>query len=186
MIRGLVLAAGAGRRFGGPKALVPHLNSNTWVQHAIGTLHAGGIKNVSVVVGAQSAQVRDVVNDSAEIVFNPAWTLGMGTSLAVGLDSVAASDANAVVVTLVDFPTMPSSVLNRLLDQPVNHTTLRRMTYAGIPGHPVLIGREHWPRLLESLTGDRGAQRYLDDHGVVEVAGDDLWDGADQDFRDQA
>ena len=53
--------------------------------------------------------------------------------------------------------------------------------YDGRPGHPVLIGRDHWAPLVAELDGDRGAADYLwrHDSGTVECA--DLATGQDVD-----
>ena len=54
-------------------------------------------------------------------------------------------------------------------------------TFDGRPGHPVFLGRAHWPGLIDSLAGDEGARGYLAAHGVVEVECGDLATGRDQD-----
>jgi CTP:molybdopterin cytidylyltransferase MocA len=60
---------------------------------------------------------------------------------------------------------------------------LARAVYAGRPGHPVLIGRDHWTALAQTLTGDSGAGAYLSAHDALEVECGDLWSGADIDHR---
>jgi hypothetical protein len=47
----------------------------------------------------------------------------------------------------------------------------------------VLIGREHWAALAQSLSGDRGAGAYLTVHSALAVECGDLWSGADVDRR---
>jgi nicotine blue oxidoreductase len=58
---------------------------------------------------------------------------------------------------------------------------LVRATYDGRPGHPVVIGRDHWAGVITSASGDRGARDYLLDHGVVDVECADIADGSDID-----
>jgi CTP:molybdopterin cytidylyltransferase MocA len=58
---------------------------------------------------------------------------------------------------------------------------LRQAVFGGRPGHPVLIGREHWTAVADALAGDRGARGYLVAHGVDEVECGDLFDGHDID-----
>ena len=84
------------------------------------------------------------------------WAEGMGASLRAGLVSLA-DDATAALVTLVDLPDVGADVVRRLLDRTVSAKTLARATYDGTPGHPVLIGRDHWSGVVESATGDAGA-----------------------------
>ncbi len=57
MAAGLVLAAGGGRRYGGPKALVHHEGS-LLVERAVRTVRDAGCAPVVVVLGAAAAEVR--------------------------------------------------------------------------------------------------------------------------------
>jgi CTP:molybdopterin cytidylyltransferase MocA len=56
-----------------------------------------------------------------------------------------------------------------------------RAAYDGVPGHPVLLGRDHWAGVLASAAGDRGARDYLATRPVVLVECGDLATGRDQD-----
>ena len=58
---------------------------------------------------------------------------------------------------------------------------LARAAYAGEPGHPVLLGRDHWAEVAAHRHGDRGARDYLGAHDVTLVECGDLATGADQD-----
>ena len=117
------------------------------------------------------------------------WADGLAASLATGLTALAASDpeeARLAVVTLVDYPGLPSAAVSRLLspaaaDAPLGPTALRRSVFGGRPGHPVVVGRSHWGDLVASLTGDRGAGPYLTAHAAEPVDCSDLWDGRDVD-----
>ena len=150
---GLLLAAGAGRRMGRPKALV-----DTWLVDAVTTLREGGCARVTVVLGAAADEARPLLaGQDVEVVVAADWDEGMGASLRTGLQSLA-TDAAAALVTLVDLPDVGSGVVRRLLDRPVSADTLARATYDGTPGHPVLIGRGHWAGVIESATGDQGAR----------------------------
>jgi CTP:molybdopterin cytidylyltransferase MocA len=60
---------------------------------------------------------------------------------------------------------------------------LARAAYDGVPGHPVLIGRDHWAGVVETATGDRGARDYLAAHEVRLVECGDLASGVDVDSR---
>ena len=81
----------------------------------------------------------------------------MGASLRTGLRSCP-SEATAALVTLVDLPDVGSEVVRRLLDRPVDADTLARAAYDGTPGHPVLIGRDHWAGVIESADRRPGAR----------------------------
>lgn len=160
---GLVLAAGAGRRFGRPKALVEFRDARL-VDRAVDLLHAGGCERVVVVSGAAELEV-----PRAEVVHNPDWRTGMGSSLRAGL--TAAGDADVVVVP-VDMPWLGAESVRRVL---AADSTLAVATYGGIRAHPVLLGAPHLPGIIASAVGDIGARRYLRDHShlVLEVPCDD-------------
>jgi CTP:molybdopterin cytidylyltransferase MocA len=173
---GLLLAAGAGRRMGGPKALV-----DTWLVDAVTGLREGGCDTVTVVLGAAADEVRPLLEGyDVGVVVAEDWAEGMGASLRAGLGSLT-GDATAAVVTLVDLPDVGADVVRRLLDRPVSTRTLARAAYDGTPGHPVLIGRDHWAGVIESATGDQGARSYLGKHQVALVECGDLATGHDVD-----
>jgi len=177
---GLVLAAGAGRRFGAPKALARTPEGLSWLRRAVATLRDGGCGEVVVVLGAGAGEALDLVPPEARVVVATRWQAGQSASLEAGLDAVAASSAEAAVVTLVDLPGLRPEAVRRVADGAVAHS-LRRATYDGVPGHPVLLGRDHWPALRMALRGDEGARDYLLGHGAAEVDCTDLGGGDDVD-----
>lgn len=164
-VAGLVLAAGAGRRMGGPKALLrlspcgPSL-----VERAIDRLHAAGVGEVHVVVGSAAASVTVHAEHAGGVVVEATdWDEGMGASLRRGLEVLDGTGAEAVLLMLVDLPDVGSDVHVRLLASAGGDLTdvLVRAAYGGVPGHPVLLGREHWKGVCESAVGDHGARDYL-------------------------
>lgn len=184
---GVLLAAGAGRRAGGPKALRRDPDGTSWLLRSVGVLLDGGCRAVVVVLGsgadAASAMIAGSVYDGDRrivVVEAAGWRGGMGHSLQAGLLAVPSPEFCAVVVHLVDLPDVTSAVTARL-SRLASSKRLARATYGGQPGHPVLIGSEHWSPIVDELTGDRGARRYLDRHGVVEVECGDLATGRDHD-----
>lgn len=170
---GLVLAAGSGSRFGQPKA--PYVvNGERLVDHAVTCLRDGGCDRVVVVLGAWIGEV-----PGAQIVVNPDWAEGMGSSLRAGLAALEDDPAAAnAVVTLVDLPGLTSAAVRRVL---LTDGDIVVATYDGERGHPVMFGRCHWSAVRAVASGDEGARRFLlgrNDIALVEVgdvaAGDDL------------
>jgi len=167
-VRGLLLAAGAGRRMGGPKALLRDAAGVPFLDRAVGTLFDGGCDAVTVVLGAAASDSRAVLSEAGwaddpavRVVVAEDWDEGMGASLRAGLRSLAPADADAVLVTLVDLPDVGADVVRRVVGTVRGPTTLTRATYEGKPGHPVLIGRDHWAGVAASARGDSGARTYL-------------------------
>jgi CTP:molybdopterin cytidylyltransferase MocA len=179
---GIVLAAGAGTRAGGPKAL-RRTGDEAWVAVSVERLRAGGCDPVLVVLGAAYDEVLPLLPADAVPVHASDWADGVSSSLRAGLTAAAETGAMAAVVTLVDLPTLPRAVVARLLDRPVDATTLRRVELEGRPGHPVVLGRDHWEAVAASVSGDQGAGAYLRAHRAAAVECGDLWDGADHDGR---
>jgi CTP:molybdopterin cytidylyltransferase MocA len=107
----------------------------------------------------------------------------MSASLRAGLESAAEGSAEAVVITLVDLPDVNAEVVRRVLAAGSDPDALARATYDARPGHPVVIGRAHWPGVFESLVGDAGARTYLASHPVQLVECGDLATGRDVDSR---
>ena len=172
---GLLLAAGAGRRMGRPKALV-----EGWLVRAVESL--ADCDQVVVVLGAAADEARPLLDaHDVTIVVAPDWEEGMGASLRTGLMHLQHGDASRCVVTLVDLPDVTAPVVRRLLECPDSEDVLARATYAGHPGHPVLLGRSHWPGVIASAVGDQGARTYLSAHEVAGVECGDLATGADVD-----
>jgi len=175
----VLLAAGSGRRFGGPKALAD-TGDGPWVLRALATLD--GLCDRIVVVGAAADRVAALLPGDVTAVHNPDHAGGMGSSLRVGLGALDPA-VDAAVVMLVDLPDVPPAAIRRVVDAagPQPRGLLARATYRGAPGHPVLIGADHLAGVLAAATGDRGARDYLAAHPVLAVECGDLAGGMDVD-----
>ena len=183
-LEGLLLAAGSGSRLGTPKALVHDADGTSWLLRAVSTLRDGGCDRVTVVLGASADEARPLLTDAdVAVVVAEDWAEGMGASLRAGLAALQGGDGDAVVVTLVDLPDVSAAVVRRMATTDVDSRALRRASYDAAPGHPVLLGRDHWAGVAGSATGDRGARDYLAAHPVVVVECGDLATGRDVDFR---
>jgi molybdenum cofactor cytidylyltransferase/nicotine blue oxidoreductase len=181
-MHGLLLAAGAGSRMGMPKALVRADDGEPWLVRGIRALVDGGCARVTVVLGASAEDAQPLLEGSgATGVVVADWAEGMSASLRAGLAALTVTDSDAVVVTLVDLPDVGPDVVRRLLDPPPGPETLRRASYGGRVGHPVVIGRDHWVGVADETSGDQGARGYLATHGVELVECGDLASGQDVD-----
>ncbi|WP_344072662.1 nucleotidyltransferase family protein [Microbacterium sediminicola] len=180
---GIVLAAGAGTRYGMPKALARMPDGTPWLELVCVALWEGGCDEVIVVLGARAEEAARVVPDGARSVVATAWQSGLSASTRAGLDAAGDADAQAAIVVPVDVPGMPSAVVTRVRASIGGADALARAVYDGSPGHPVLLGRHHWRPLGRRLAGDSGARRYLEAEGAQLIECGDLWDGHDVDTR---
>jgi CTP:molybdopterin cytidylyltransferase MocA len=157
---GVVLAAGEGARFGGPKAVVV-LDGERLVDRAVRTLREGGCEHVLVVEGAAALAPVD-----AELVTNDGWQEGMGSSLRVALSALAGRpDVDAAVLLLVDTPWVgPEPVRRVIAEHAGTGSPAVQAAYDGVPGHPVLLTRSAWQQAADLATGDQGARGWLRRH----------------------
>jgi len=171
---GVLLAAGAGTRYGMPKVLAAQ---GEWLYRAVFALVDGGCGDVVVVLGAAVVEVPP----PARAVVATDWADGVSASLRAGLDAV--SDAATVVLHTVDTPDIGADAVARVLAA-AEPTGLARAVYDGRPGHPVVISSRHRSELLATLAGDQGARTFLAGRtDVVAVECADLASGADIDVR---
>lgn len=176
-VAGLLLAAGAGRRMGGPKALV-EISGEALVRRGIRLLAAGGCDPVVVVVGASADAVRPLC-DGAQVVDAPGWESGMGASLRAGL---LALDTDACVVALVDQPLVTPVVVERLRAAHSGGARAAVATYGGRPRNPVLLDRSTWAGVGAAAVGDEGARSWLRTHPELVVQVDCTDVGAPDDL----
>jgi CTP:molybdopterin cytidylyltransferase MocA len=180
---GVVLAAGAGRRFGGPKALAV-IDGELLVDRAVRLLLDAGCDPVIAVLGAAAEEVFARARlDGASPVIAADWADGMSASLRAGLTAAAGTAATAVIVTLVDQPWIGVEAARRLIAAGDGGAEAVVATYDGRPGHPVLLSRGVWAGVVASLAGDVGAREWLRAHPeqVVSVPCDGTGSPADVD-----
>jgi nicotine blue oxidoreductase len=154
------------------------------VERAVATVRAGGCSPIFVVLGAAAGDVRAQAQlGDVTIVENEGWKAGMGSSLRTGLEALAGTDADAVVVVLVDTPGVTADAVRRVMEKN-GRDALVAATYGNRRGHPVLLGRDHWSGVSLLATADIGARAYLSAHSgeVHAVACDDISDDTDIDL----
>jgi molybdenum cofactor cytidylyltransferase len=178
LIGGLVLAAGAGKRFGSSKQLA-ELDGRPLLEHSIRALVESPVERVVVVLGAGAEQVKARVDfQGAALVVCDRWDEGQSASLAYGLGEL--SDCEAVVITLGDQPRLAPEAIRRVVDARGEGVDAVRATYGGVPGHPVLLERHLFDRMRD-VSGDHGARNLLQSVHMVAVPCDDLGGGEDVD-----
>jgi CTP:molybdopterin cytidylyltransferase MocA len=178
VIGGLVLAAGAGSRFGGVKQLA-ELDGVPMLEHSIRAMTAAPVSHVVVVLGSGAYEVISGVNPhGADFVVCDRWDEGQSASLACGLAELV--ECEAVVITLGDQPRLSPDAIRRVIGARGGGVDAVRATYAGEPGHPVLLERPLFARMRD-VSGDHGARNLLQSVSTREVPCDDLGGGQDVD-----
>ena len=169
MIGGVVLAAGEGSRFGGPKQLA-ELDGRPLVEHSLITLAAvPAIERYVLVLGAYAEEIRGAVDPhGADIVVCESWAEGQAASLRTGLAAI--EDMAAALIMLGDQPGITPEAIEAVLAL-FDGTRPVRAVYSGAPGHPVILTRDLMRAAME-LEGDLGARELLEDARArkVEVA----------------
>ena len=172
MVIGLLLAAGGGRRFGGPKAPYVH-DSERLVDRGVRLLREAGCHEVVVVLGAWVGEVTH-----ATVVINSEWESGQASSLLQGLESLPVG-AERVCVLLVDQIGMTSRVISRVIDSP------EAMVAAGFDdlfSPPIAFTHQHFAPLMTDLKqalsegkrSDSGARHYVQEVGGFILQVEDL------------
>jgi CTP:molybdopterin cytidylyltransferase MocA len=181
-VSAIVLAAGAGSRFGGGKLLAP-FGGRTLLGATLDGLRGAPVDETIVVVGAEGERLREESTaHGARVVENRDWAEGMSTSVRAGLDACS-PESRAAVVVLADQPLVGAGAVGRLVDAFKGGARVAVATYGGEPRNPALFAREVWPLLGREMSGDRGARAVLARHPelVTEVPCDDVADPADVD-----
>jgi molybdenum cofactor cytidylyltransferase len=166
-LEAVVLAAGAGRRFGGRKLLAPW-RGGVLLDGALAAAFASPARSVWVVTGAEAdavaAATRDFVARTGQagrlrLVHAAGHAEGMGASLRTAIGALP-PDAAGAFVFLGDMPRVPPAVLPALVQALGSGAPAAAPAWQGRRGNPVLLGRALLPQLLE-LAGDQGARAVL-------------------------
>lgn len=163
VIAAVILAAGAGSRFGGAKQelLLPEV---------LRRVRESCVDEILVVSGAHPLET------DARVVNCPDWALGPGVSLRFGLETLAAK-VDAAVVVLADGPDLSPAAVDRVVAAwREGSGEVFAASYDGVRGHPVVLARSVWDRI--PAEGARALPPVL-------VPCDDLGSPGDVDLADE-
>lgn len=166
----IVLAAGAGTRFGGGK-LLADWRGRALVLWAVEAALAARVDRVTVVIGSEAeameAALAPVTDSRLTIVVAQGWRDGLSASLKAGVESLP-QDAGAVAVFLGDMPQVATAEADALLDAVQAGAPAARLSHPDGPAHPTAFGRSLFAS-LKAITGDKGAKGVLADLGDAVV-----------------
>jgi molybdenum cofactor cytidylyltransferase len=159
----IVLAAGCSRRLGQPKQLLSH-QGKSLIRHTVDCAIASLCDPILVVVGAYADEVRSEVGDLAvSVVENPYWSMGLSTSIRVGIQTLQQykPPLKAAILTLCDQPFLTTQLINQLVNTyQATQNAIVATYYADTLGVPALFTVPVWDKLHE-LEGDRGAKALI-------------------------
>lgn len=164
MVSAVILAAGAAKRMGKPKQLLPlgHKPMVWWVANAACQSH---VSEVLLVTGAYNNAVADAVRDlPVQVIVNTDWQQGQSTSVKKGVEAVRAG-AKAVLFLLADQPLVSADLMNQILA--VYDTTAKSIilpVFQTRRGNPVLFDLTCWREKLLQLEQDKGARDIIVSH----------------------
>lgn len=170
-LEAVVLAAGAGRRFGGGKLLAPW-GGGVLLDGALAAAFAAPARSVWVVTGADAEAVGAAAGAFADrigraerlhVVHANDHAEGMGASLRTAVAALP-PDTEGAFVFLGDMPRVPAAVLPALAEALASGAPAAAPIWQGRRGNPVLLGRELFPQMA-ALTGDQGARAVLQSLG---------------------
>jgi xanthine dehydrogenase accessory factor len=165
----LILGAGASSRFGGPKALA-EWQGETFIARALKNAQTLNSENVMTVTGGHAETILPALGETL-YAYNTNWQHGMGTSIAVGVQSIRTLDSQAewILILPVDQPLVTPEHLNKLI-QETQATGLCTLTVngSGVFGAPAVLPKRFFERTQE-LCGDRGLKSVLKDSEMTFV-----------------
>ena len=170
-----VLAAGEGRRAGGPKALL-RIASRSFLAHACELMARPAVRHVVAVVGHEAARVAREAGcpPSARVVENQRYREGMLTSVWRALDEAERLDADAVLLHPVDHPLVAPETIDAVAAALAAGAVIAAPSRDGRRGHPGGFARAAWGA-LRAASPDAGARSVLAQHPewIVHVPGDE-------------
>jgi molybdenum cofactor cytidylyltransferase len=161
VIAGVLLAAGAARRYGASKLTVLHAGLPLVRHAALALVSVADIHGLWVVVGANAERVREALAEiDVRFVDHVGYMDGIGSSIAAGIQSLP-RDCEGAVIALGDQPSIPATVLQSLLATwRTTGAAIVAPRYRGVVANPVLFARSVFPE-LSALRGDAGARSVV-------------------------
>lgn len=164
---GILLAAGAAKRFGSNKLLHPLAGGLPMALAALANLRSA-IAHVIAVVRPGQALLKHRLSEAGATVIECANAEeGMGASLASGVK--ATGDVAGWIVALADMPYIRPDSIAKIVAALAAGATIVAPVYKGVRGHPVGISAA-FRQQLETLRGDEGARSVLKENaGLVKL-----------------
>lgn len=172
----IILAAGASKRMGQPKALIPW-GDRTLLNWELDELLRSSVDDIVVVIGRRAEDVRRSLGGGARYsVFNQRWPQGRATSLAKGAETLVAGGRaapSAVVIQNVDQPSRADIIDRLLAELRSSGAEAVQPSYQGKAGHPVVLDGSLIPELIAATEATLGLRAIIERHPPRLLAMDD-------------
>jgi molybdenum cofactor cytidylyltransferase len=156
----LIIAAGASRRLGQPKQLVP-FRDTFLLNHIIQECETSEVGTIYIVLGANVERIQPRLSDDLATFYHPNWNDGMGTSIAFGIQELISKDYDGVIITLGDQPFFSSFLLKKIIQKRTEtNGKIIISNYEKGMGPPSFFEKSLFSELLQ-LKGDVGAKSII-------------------------
>ncbi|MBW6472392.1 MAG: putative selenium-dependent hydroxylase accessory protein YqeC [Anaerolineaceae bacterium] len=165
----IILAAGSGSRFGGPKQLAIFKNK-TFIENVIETSQNVHFQNRVVILGAHFEEIRTVINKYEIVIQNNVhWENGQSSSVTLGVNYFLEHPVDAIIFLLVDQPQITPSMINNVLNLfAYQKPKIIVHNYKGENRHPILFSRDTFRELLD-IKGDKGGRQLFDKFLPIQI-----------------
>jgi molybdenum cofactor cytidylyltransferase len=177
-IAAIIIAAGESKRLGRIKQLLPW-RGNTLIEYIIQNARDCNLSPINVILGANYDLIVPIIKSSrVNILFNPRWIEGKGTSISIGINSLS-EKVKAVIIFIVDQPFLDEKLISALINQyEITKADIIAPYIQNIQSNPVLFDRSVFPE-LKTLKNEEGGRNIFNKFNLEKIDWDDekvLWD----------
>lgn len=157
----LILAAGASRRMGQPKAFLP-FGETTFLGEILRAARHHDLSPLVIVTNEDLRERMARETGDTRLLINPDPEQGQLSSLKIGLEILGGTSSRGLILYLLDHPGALEERTARLLEAArAQPDSIHIAAFEGAPGHPLYLPRTEWGG-LGSWTGPQGARGYLE------------------------
>ena len=165
----IILAAGAGTRFGGPKQLAIYKNK-TFIENVIETAFQVDFEEIVVVLGAYFSEIiTKIRNLKIQVLKNEDWEQGQATSVKLGVIKLIDDKLDAILFLLVDQPQISSDLIKNVIKSfAYNKPNIIVHSFKGQIRHPILFSRNTFSDLIK-IEGDQGGRQLFNKYKPFKI-----------------
>ncbi len=165
----VILAAGSGSRFGGPKQLAVYQHK-TFIENVVETAQSINFQKRVVVLGSYFDEIFPVVNQyPIKLINNQNWSAGQSTSVKMGVSYFMDKPIDAILFLLVDQPQITPIMINNVLNLfAYQKEDIIVHSYKGQYRHPILFSKKTFQDLM-NIHGDQGGRQLFEKYSPLKI-----------------